>query len=72
MNFVQLGGSGGGCHCVLSSTGNLVPISRFTLSSNMTGHRKKPFSGKAKKAQLQARKARKAARQGAYVCACDQ
>ncbi|KAI7880137.1 P-loop containing nucleoside triphosphate hydrolase protein [Lichtheimia hyalospora FSU 10163] len=29
----------------------------------MTGHRRKPFSGKAKKAQLQARKARKAARQ---------
>ncbi|KAI8144636.1 P-loop containing nucleoside triphosphate hydrolase protein [Fennellomyces sp. T-0311] len=27
----------------------------------MTGHRKKPFSGKAKKAQLQAKKARKAA-----------
>ena len=34
----------------------------------MTGHRRKPFSGKAKKAQLQARKARKAARQGT----CDQ
>lgn len=50
-------------------TGNLVPISRFTLFSflNMTGHRKKPFSGKAKKAQLQARKARKAARQGISV-----
>ncbi|CDS06055.1 hypothetical protein LRAMOSA08583 [Lichtheimia ramosa] len=33
----------------------------------MTGHRKKPFSGKAKKAQLQARKARKAARQDRVV-----
>ena len=29
----------------------------------MTGHRKKPFSGKAKKSQLQARKLRKAAQE---------